>query len=491
MPAKPLHSVVMTDDPSILILGAGPAGMAAAMELTRAGKKVTVVEKSTQVGGLAKTFSFQEPEGTYRTDIGPHRFFSKNQYLYDFIEDLLHEEWKQVPRLTRFCINGQFYLYPIRIRDVLRKIGIVRACAMMRDYAWERVRSWVAPHPLRSFEDYAVATFGRTLAEFNMLEYTEKIWGIPCADISIDWATQRIGGLSVVAAIRKALFPKRSGPKTLVDTFYYPAMGSGTIYEAIRNRIEAEGQEILLSSEPTVIRRSGNNVTGVEVTTPQGTRTFTPQAVVSSVPVPVLLGLFDPPPPPEVLEAASHLRFRSQVYLFLTVDKEQVMPDNWIYFPDKDIPFGRITEMKNFSTEMCPPGKTSLFIEFFCFEDEPLWSMSAEELSAQAIPVLERFGLLTQSEILSTRHFRLSHVYPLYDLDYLPRLHTVMQWLDGMGNFYAIGRPGRFRYTNQDHSLEMGILAAQSILTAKRLDIENVGKEKEYFERGYVRMKKE
>ncbi len=468
-----------------LILGAGPAGMAAAMELTRAGKSSTMLEKGAQVGGLAKTLEFQEPEGTYRTDIGPHRFFSKNKYLYDFIESLLGEEWIRVQRQTRFVVDGTYYFYPIRFSDVLTKMGLVTSFNVLRDYVTERIRSMIRKRPIRSFEDYVVQQFGRTLAEFNMLSYTEKIWGIPCSQISVDWALQRIGGLSLTATLKKMLC-KKGGPKTLVDEFYYPNHGSGLIYETIRAQISERGSRVLTKSEPTKIRWQGNTVLEIEADTPEGKQTFSPSAVVSSIPITEVVKLFDPPAPKEVLEAARGLRFRAQAYLFLTVKREYVTRDNWIYFPDKAIPFGRISEMKNFSRTMCPPGHTSLFVEFFCFEGDTIWKMEKDALFELAIGWLEKLKLLRREEVGSVRHMRLPHVYPMYDLEYRDRIRTVTQFLDAFENFYAIGRPGRFRYTNQDHSLEMGILAAQSVLDGHRRDVEEVGKEKEYFERGFV-----
>ncbi len=469
----------------ILILGAGPAGMAAAMELSRAGRAVTVVEKAYQVGGLAKTLEFTQPEGTYRTDIGPHRFYSKNKYLYDFIEDLLGEQWRNVPRLTRFCVDGKFYFYPIRFRNVLSQLGILRALGMLRDYGWERVRRIVAPRVLRSFEDYALSQFGRTLAEFNMLNYTEKIWGLPCSQISVDWANQRIGGLSLWAAVKKMLLPK-SGPKTLVDTFYYPSCGSGLIYEAIRRRIEEKGNAVHTGAEPVKIRWEDQKVTEVEVREGERMQMFHPQHVISSIPITRAIALFDPAPPPAVVEATRHLRFRAQVYLFLTVQRERIVPDNWVYFPDKSIPFGRISEMKNFSREMCPPGYTSLFVEFFCFEGDAIWHASKDALFSMTMDVLERLCILDRTDVISVHLFRQAHVYPLYDLHYTKHLGIILDWLDRFDNFYAIGRPGRFRYTNQDHSLEMGILAAQSVLDGQRRDVDEVTKEKEYFERGFI-----
>lgn len=470
-----------------LILGAGPAGMAAALELTKAGKTVTILEKAAHVGGLAKTLVFAEPDGIYRTDIGPHRFYSKNRYLYDLLEDLLGEQWRRVPRLTRFLVDGTFYLYPIRLRNVLGQIGIVRAAKMAFDYVWERVRALVAPRPQRSFEDYALAQFGRSLAEFNILHYTEKIWGIPCRDISVDWAEQRIGGLSLWAALKRAILPGKagkSGPKSLVDSFFYPSLGSGLIYEAMKKRIEGKGSTVRTKTEPVKIRWEGSRVTGVDARSDGETETLTPAAVISSIPVTRAIELFDPPAPAAVREAANGLRFRAQVYLFLTINRDRVSRDNWIYFPDKSIPFGRISEMKNFSEDMCPPGKTSLFIEFFCFEGDRVWNATKEELFEETVIWLEKLDLLRREEVLSVRLERQPHVYPIYDLKYKERLDTLLGWLDGFENFFAIGRPGRFRYTNQDHSLEMGILAAQCVLTGRRQNVDV--QDNDYFEKGYV-----
>ncbi len=468
----------------VLILGGGPAGMAAAMELSRAGRTCTVVEKANQVGGLAKTLVFQEPDGIYRTDIGPHRFYSKNKYLYDFIEDLLGEEWITVHRQTRFLVDGKYYFYPIRLGNVLRHVGLRGSARILSDYLKEHIRAVFHPPRILSFEDYAVSKFGRALAEFNMLNYTEKIWGIPCSGISIDWALQRIGGLSIWSTLKKAVFGT-SGPKTLVDTFYYPSHGSGQIYETIRERIEQKGSRVLTNTQPQRLRWSNRRVHSVEMTG-QSNAVMEPSCTVSSLPITECVKLFDPLPPTEVCRAAESLRFRSQIYLFLTINREHITQDNWIYFPDKEIPFGRLSEMKNFSETMCPLGKTFLFVEYFCFEGDDVWNMSKDAISSLTIQWLETLGFIKKSEVLSTHRYRQAHVYPLYDLMYRTHLQTILTWMDQFENFYAIGRPGRFRYTNQDHSLEMGILAARSILDGRRHNIEDVGKEQEYFERGFT-----
>jgi protoporphyrinogen oxidase len=172
------------------------------------------------------------------------------------------------------------------------------------------------------------------------------------------------------------------------------------------------------------------------------------------------------------------------VYLFVTLNKESLSKDQWIYFPSKEVPFGRVSEMRNFCNTMSPKGKTSLFIEFFCTEGDDIWSMNKGELFELSFPFIEAAGLFNKADVRDIYHFKLKNVYPVYDVGYREHAERVKEYLDSFSNMYAIGRPGRFRYNNQDHSLEMGILAARSIIEGFRHDIESVGIENEYYENG-------
>jgi protoporphyrinogen oxidase len=478
-------------EPDILILGAGPAGLACAMELSRKGRKCHVVEKDDQVGGLAKTLTIREGADVFLTDIGPHRFFSKNKYLYDFIEDLLQEEWRCVPRLTRQFIDGKFFDYPVNVRQVVGNLGLWKSCRIGIDYFLARVVYGLFRKPMRTFEDYVVANFGRTLAEFSMINYSEKIWGIPVADIHPDWAKQRISGLNLWSVFKNAVgLGRKQGkgsPKSLVDEFYYPQFGTGRIYEEIGKHLVADGSTIATGSEPVAVRHDGTRITEVDVKTADGTvQTLRPERVVESVPITRFLELLDPPPPPEVLQASKSLKWRAQVYLFLTLDKEQVTTDNWIYFPSKDIPFGRTSEMKNFSSDMCPPGKTSFFVEFFAFETDAIWSMTKEQLLDLVLPYFEAWGFFTRKDVRNCYLMKRPHVYPVYDTGYRRHLDVIKAWLDRLQNLIYVGRPGRFKYTNQDHSLEMGIVASRIILEGRKYDMEPIGSENEYFEKGVI-----
>ncbi|MDD5750469.1 MAG: FAD-dependent oxidoreductase [Candidatus Pacebacteria bacterium] len=472
----------------ILILGAGPAGLACAMELSLAGQSCLVVEKGEKVGGLAKTFEFKEGDDVFRTDFGPHRFFSKNAYLYDFIKNLIGSDWLEVPRQTRQYIEGKFYDYPINAGQAFKNIGPLRSLMICLSY----FRAWVSyrlfKKPVKSFEDYLLANFGRKLAEFNMINYSEKLWGVPCSQIHPDWGGQRIKGLNIVNALKNSLFKKRGGdtPKTLIESFYYPRLGTGQIYEAIGKRITQSGSEIFTNSFPTRIYHQDNRLTRIELMKDGERLIMECSKVVSSVPITEFVGLLDPLPPKEVMEAAGSLRWRAEVCLFLTLDKEKVVNDNWIYFPETRIPFVRIAEMKNFSRAMSPRDKTSLFIEFFTYENDVLWQKSAQELLDLVLPYLQEAGFCQKSEV---RHYYLlkqKNAYPVYTLDYREKLKIVKDYLDRFENLYLVGRPGRFKYTNQDHSLEMGILTARSILENKKRDLDKVGSEEDYFEAGYL-----
>lgn len=472
-----------------LIVGAGPAGLAAAMELSRAGEDFIVIEKQAQVGGLAQTYTFKEGKHTFYTDNGPHRFFSKNQYLYDFIEDLLDEKWITVARQTRQHIDGKFYDYPVNAPQALKNLGPWKSARIGFDYGLAKIQYGVFKKKPKNFYEYTVANFGKTLGNFNMINYTEKIWGIPAKTIHSDWAGQRIKGLSLGALIKDSSkrflhLESKDKPKSLIDTFYYPEAGTGLIYDTIVRRITEKGYKVLLNTEPTAVKHKKGTVTEVEVKGPDGTYTITCDNLVESVPMKDFIGLLSPNAPKKVLEANDKLRYRSQVYLFITLDKESISADQWIYFPSKETPIARISEMRNFSKTMSPKGKTSLFVEFFCFEGDELWTMPQDELYEMALAYFEKIKFFTRKEVRKHYVIRQRNVYPVYDVHYKEYLGELKEYLDTFKNLLYIGRPGRFRYNNQDHSLEMGILAAKSIIEGKRYDIEKVGSETEYYESG-------
>jgi len=356
-----------------LIIGAGPAGLAAAMELMKAGKDFILIERQSKVGGLAKTYTFREGNDVFLTDNGPHRFFSKNKYLYEFIEDLLDEKWIQVKRQTRQYIDGKFYDYPVDFFQAIRNVGPVKSIRMGAGLFLGKVKYKVFNKKIVSFADYVYANFGKTLGEFNMINYTEKIWGIPASTIHTDWAGQRIKGLSIISMFKNAClrffqFSSKDIPKTLIDTFYYPEYGSGLIYETILERLLKKGYKVFLNTEPVSVKYKDKKMIGVLAKSNQEEVYFEFNNLIETVPLPSFVSLLDPKAPKDIIDLCDSLSYRSQVYVFLTLNRDKVTNDQWIYIPEKSIPIGRISEMKNFSKKMSPVGMTSLFLEFFALK---------------------------------------------------------------------------------------------------------------------------
>ena len=263
------------------------------------------------------------------------------------------------------------------------------------------------------------------------------------------------------------------------------------IYETIANKIQDKGFIINKNSYPAKIFHRNFTITSVRININGKEEEIIQSILVSSIPITQFIGLLSPAPPREVIDATINLKWRAQVYLFITLDKEQVTDDNWIYFPNKEVPFGRISEMKNFSKDMSPEGKTSLFIEFFVTENDKIWNMNKEELFELTINQLQKLklNLFKKEEVRKYYLIKRRNVYPIYNLDYQKNLKIIKDYLDKFTNLYYIGRPGRFLYNNQDHSLEMGILTAQSILQNKKPNFEQIENENEYFEKGLIKSK--
>lgn len=455
---SPLSSDIKHDT---LILGAGPAGLAAALELSKAGHDFLVIEKSESVGGLARTLQF----GDFRTDIGPHRFVSDNLDLCHFLEGLLKDHWLKVHRRTKFFIHNKFFLYPVDVKNALLNVGFSRAMRIIFDYAIERFKKISFKKRTVTFQEQVISDFGRSLAEFNMINYTEKVWGLPCSQISADWLKQRINGLSLGQVVKKALFRSTSKiPKTLTDEFYYPDQGSGLIYDRIKDQIHSNSPDFLKpNSHPVQILHDGGNITEISFDSSGKSCTAQPKNVISTMPITEFVQLLRPKAPSAVLEAAQKLKFRSHVSLFLSVNKESIFPDQWIYFPEQDIPFARVTEPRNFSSKMSPPGKTSLLIEFFCWENDEIWNASAKDLFEKSMDSLEKLHFIKKRETTDYFLHREKFAYPVYDLNYKTNLEKVTSYLERFRNLQCIGRSGSFRYNNQDQAYEMGISAARRV----------------------------
>ena len=453
---------------AVTIVGGGPAGLAAALEIVRYGSRATIVEALDQVGGLARTI---ERRGN-RFDIGPHRFFTLNSEVLALFIEICGTDLIRVSRLTRIFHGGRFFDYPLTPVNALFGVGLSASVAMAASYLAARLRRLLVPRPIATFEDWVVDRFGDRLFRTFFKSYTEKVWGIDCQRIAADWAGERIKGLSLAAAISDALFKLRHRPRTLADEFLYPRLGAGQLYEKMAERIAAGGGTIRLGSACRTVRRQGFRITGVEVRRPDGTT----EAVggdyfLVSAPLTELLAQLDPPPPSDVKEAAAGLRYRHHVGVQLTLAGRPPFPDNWIYIHEPALRMARVSSYRNFSAAMSHAGdRHPLTVEYFCFTEDAIWTAPETELVALATRELAAAGLADPSAVVDGFVVRSPRAYPVIEIGVGERLRVIKDWLDRFENLLPIGRSGMFKYNNQDHAMATGILAARTALGLGRFD---------------------
>ena len=459
-------------------MGAGPAGLTASYELSKAGVTSIVLEEDEIVGGIARTVNYKG----YRFDIGGHRFFTKVSVVEALWHEILGDDFIKRPRLSRIFYKGTFFSYPLKPMNALFGLGLFETFRCLASYGWARL---TPIRPEKNFADWVSNRFGKRLFEIFFKTYTEKVWGISTTEIQAEWAAQRIKGLSLTTAIKNALFGERAKKKgevvkTLIEEFLYPRFGPGMMWERAHEKIEAAGSEVVFNSQVTKIRWADDAVTSVTA----GEEEYQGEDYVSSIAIRELVEALDPPPPAEILEAARKLRYRDFLTVALVVDAKDVFPDTWIYIHEPNVKLGRVQNFKNWSPEMVPdPSKTCLGLEYFCFEGDGLWTASDEEMMELGKREVAQLGLADEDKILDGAVVRIKKAYPIYDGNYSEALAKVREFLADLKNLQLTGRNGMHRYNNQDHSMLTAMLAARNIL-GESFDLWQVNVDQEYHEEG-------
>ena len=477
------ESVAIVDAYEAIIGGGGPAGLTAAYELSKHGRPCVVLEADPRmVGGISRTDQYKG----YRFDIGGHRFFSKSDEINRLWTEILGEELLTRDRLSRIYYDRKFFHYPLKPVDALWKLGFLRSCRIVASY----LKARLSPiKPERSVEDWVVNRFGRELFAIFFKSYTEKVWGMPTNTIRADWAAQRIKDLDLVRAVTSALFGRWSSKrgeviKTLIDRFQYPRLGPGQMWEVARDRIRAQGGAVHLDRRVVRVEHDGTSVTAFLTRDAEGRQTrYLGRHFLSTLPVRELIHAMSPPAPPEVIEAAESLKYRDFLTVVLIVDRAETFPDNWIYIHEPGVRVGRVQNFKNWSPDLVPdPSRTSLGLEYFCFEGDDVWTMPDAELVALGRREIDTIGLASASEVIDGCVVRMPKAYPVYDDQYQSHLAVIRGWLKSLTNLELAGRNGMHKYNNQDHSMMTALLAARNILGLGSFDTWKVNTDAEYHE---------
>ena len=517
-----------------VIIGAGPAGLTAGLELVRAGKRdVLVLEATDDIGGLSKTVNYKGN----RIDIGGHRFFSKSDWVMNWWREMLpvamppgalgETEFRVAyqgasrllgvahihateaddavmllrNRLSRIYFNGAFFNYPLSPGlDMVTKLGVGKCTQFALSYG----RSHLAPiTPEVSLEDFFINRFGRALYLQFFKSYTEKVWGVPCNEISAAWGAQRVKSLNIgnmVAHALKKLVPGRKGggegQTSLIENFLYPKLGPGQMWETAAQRLEAGGGRIIRNAKVVGIERDGDRVKSVTAEVAGSVLRVAANHVVSTMPVKDLSVAMQADMPDSVGSIGTQLQYRD----FITVGvlyrklrktaaaidpKTHLVADNWIYIQDAGVKVGRLQIFNNWSPYMvADPDTVWVGLEFFARDDDELWGLSDAALKTLALREMQQLKLADEADALDAVVIRMPKAYPGYFGDAYEHFDELREYLDGIKNLYLIGRNGMHRYNNQDHSMLSARFAVEAILagSADKSAIWGVNIDDEYHE---------
>lgn len=439
----------------VCIIGAGPAGLTAAYQLSKDPNiKVSVIEASKEVGGLCKTFELWG----HKVDLGPHRFFTKDLKINQIWEEVLEGQHEEVPRLTRIIYKGKFFDYPIKAWNALTNLGYLEALLCVCSYIKVKLL------PLKTtntFETWVTSRFGARLYNIFFKTYSEKLWGIKCSELHSDFAAQRIKKLSLfgagVQAVKDIFGIKNTEHISLIDSFKYPYNGTGDVYTRMANKIVQAGGTIYLSEKCNGFKVNNEKIEAIKL----GDKLLYCDEVISSMPITLLASNLNPPS--NILKSCAKLEFRNTILVYVKFKGQSPFADNWVYVHSKEIKAGRVTNFDNWGRINAKQEGYVLCFEYWTNTEDLEWSLpeSAWEATAKKDAITAGFGKLEQIELAHI--VKIAKSYPVYKSDYKEHLADVTQFLQGYSNLQAIGRYGAFKYNNQDHSILMGILAAENI----------------------------
>lgn len=470
----------MAKKSKIAVIGAGPAGITAAYELAKKGVAVDLYEASPHVGGMARSMKLWGQI----VDIGPHRFFSSDTRVNKLWLEVIGKDYEMVDRLTRIFFKNKFYHYPIKAGDALKNLGIFEAFLCVASYGWQRIKPG-GKDLGNSFESWVTARFGKRLYHHFFKTYSEKLWGIPCTELDADFAAQRIKKLSLYEAIKSAVFGGGGEKhKTLVDQFAYPKEGTGQVYDLMKKKIEKLGGKVHLETPIDSLLVHGKTVTGVKL---MNGKELKYDQVISSMPLTLLVSRMKNLPD-KVAKATKALKFRNTLIVYLKVNARKIFPDNWIYVHSTELRSGRITNFRNWVKTINKGKKESILaMEYWCFDEDDFWSWSDKDYIKLAKEEIVKTGLVKPEKIASEgKVIRVPKCYPVYKRGYKRPLKTVEDYVRSFKNLQVIGRYGAFKYNNQDHSILMGILAAENVADGTKHDLWDINTDYEYQESSVI-----
>jgi len=449
----------MNNSSGTIILGAGLAGLACGYELAKLNKPIKIYEKEDQIGGLSRTIWTKTAIGDFGSDLGGHRFLTREKEIEEFFFEIIGvENIEKRDRSSRIHLKGKYFDYPIKPFSALIQMPFSMTVKAGITYWYAFFRYFFARRkPVDNFEDWVKFRFGSTLYNLFFRDYTQKAWGISPQTISSIWAAERIKATSFLSIIKSSLLPPNPESKialTLYKQFYYPSHGIQVLSDLMAEKITANGNNITCNSELTHISIKDGRISSIEFANGDKINYF--DNIVSSIPLPNLISTMGDAVPSEVKTAAQKLIYRDLILVGIMLNKPEALQDSWLYFPEGQFLFVRISEPSKYGSEMCPPNKTAIAAEITCNQGDRIWMMSEEDIIEKVKYQLIQLNFFNEQEVIGSFVKRITHAYPIFDLNFQENLTTVLTFLARFENLELIGRTGTFQYLNMDLALLYG-----------------------------------
>ena len=451
----------------IVILGAGCAGLAAALRLTQRGYRVVLIEQEDHVGGLAGGVRLNG--NTY--EYGPHTFHTTDPEILADIKTLMDDELIPYNRTIKIKFLGNYFKFPLAVRDVLLKLPPQTVLHAGLSFVWYFVTGSIWRPKVETSETLLRRYYGDVLYELFFKTYITSVWGITPAEFSPAFSRERIPRLNFLDIMDKvrAHARRRFGQTVRTEGYvekvegdlYTTRQGFSLITQRMADKVVEAGGRIELNATVTGFERSGDRLDGITFVQEGETRRLDCRAVVNTLPINEAVLMMRPALPDAVEVSAQALRFRSLVFVGLLVRRDAVLPSSFMYFRQHS--FNRISDLAQFGFHVTPEGHTLLVAEISCDVSDRMWS--DEECAKQAVLAdLIAEKLLTREQVIEMHVFRARHAYPIYALDYEQHVDVLLQAIAGISNLETTGRQGRFQYVNTHIAMKMGYQAAERLM---------------------------